>query len=93
MGYSNLYKLIMAEDQKPEEKLRGCVCGCTCVCERVCLLRHGRERQHVYEQTRKHVSTGKQFVYFIFQSTENQTKPKKAPAFVYKMAFKDGCDL
>ena len=28
MGYSNLYKPIMAEDQKPEERLRVCVCVC-----------------------------------------------------------------
>ena len=62
------------------------MCGCGFVC-----VRSDMDHQHVCEQFGKHVSTGEQFIYFISQSTENETK--KAPAFVYKMVFKDLCDL
>ena len=48
------------------------MCGCGCVC-----VHSDMDHQHVCEQFGKHDSTGEQFIYFISQSTENETKPKK----------------
>lgn len=56
-----------------KKKLRGGMCGCGCVCVRSNM----GISISTCEQFGKHISTGEQFVYFISQSTENETKPKK----------------